>query len=205
MFKFSPNIASLPALRSLRLINNDLETLREVGVVLESLGRAASTLEHFFLLDNPVCSSSSLLRHYVCGLLPSLKTFNDVEITTSSREESAKMIAPVLRLQDLAGAQQISLVGPSAMNEGTDGYMDGGTSRPVRGKAGGIGKRPGGSIGQRTYGNSVESQEASIDLLVQEIAQASTASRLLKSRWEEAFGRAIQNIVKEAALSLGKL
>lgn len=64
------------------------------------------TLEHFVIRDNPICQSSGLLRHYVCSVMPNLKSFNEIDISVRERTDSSRLLVPVLKIFDLATSQQ---------------------------------------------------------------------------------------------------
>ena len=205
--KFSSNISFLPALKCLRLVNNEIETLREFGTVAESLGRMSSTIEHLIIIDNPVCASSTLLRSYACALLPNLKSFNDVEISVTARQESSKMIAPIIKIQDQAAAQQFSVALGGGMNsllDGVDNLAELMTpGRPNMRKTNGPAKRPVGAMGQRNTGTAaLENFEAGIDQLVRDISAQSIAGGSLRTKFDDAFSKSMQIVFKEAVLAL---
>lgn len=205
--KFSSNISFLPALKCLRLVNNEIETLREFGVVAESLGRISSTIEHLIIMDNPVCTSSTLLRNYACALLPNLKSFNDLEISVAARQESSKMIAPIIKIQDQAAAQQFSIAlggGSNSLLDGVDNFAELTTpGRPNMRKTNGPTKRPVGAMGQRNTANAaLENFEAGIDQLVRDISAQSIAGGSLRTKFDDAFSKSMQIVFKEAVLAL---
>ena len=207
--KFAPNMASLPALRCLRLVNNDIETLKELSFLIDSLGRGVSALEHLIVKDSPICSSAGLLRHFVCAILPNLKSFNEAEISILERAESIKMIAPVLKVQDLAISQHYFGQAPSQ----SDGAADLSSQQPgsrvgnvssmrLRPTQTAPSKRPSASMGNRSA-VTAESYEASIDQLVSEIS-ASASNSKVKEKWEAALAKAVHQIFKESVFNLTK-
>jgi hypothetical protein len=209
MSKFAPNMASLPALKCLRLVNNEIETLKELSFLIDSLGRGVSALEHIIIKDSPICSSTGgLLRHFVCAILPNLKSFNELEISILERAESIKMIAPVLKVQELAISQHYF----GQTTSQSDGAADQSSQQPVS-RAGNVSsmrlrqtqappsKRPSASMGNRSV--TAESYEASIDQLVSEIS-ASASSSKVKEKWEAALAKAVHQIFKESVFNLTK-
>jgi len=110
--KFAANISWLPSLKCLRLFNNDLESLKDIDIVFEAFGNSLS-LEHLSIMDNPVCALHHLLRAYIIVSMPSLKTFNDVEIKEVEKQESIRILEPVLRIHNLAISQQLGTLAPS--------------------------------------------------------------------------------------------
>jgi len=186
MSKFSPNASSLPVLRCLRLVNNELETLRDVGALLESLGRTASTIEELVVKENAVCVSVGLLQHYASSLLPNLKKFNDVEITQSKRAESIKMMGPILKLQEMSASALPAASVQQLVKAAT---------------AAGVGssRRPGASQGQRIQGIA---QDPSVDILLQDLLQDAQRNRLQRGRFDEVLARAVVSALRDAALNL---
>ena len=110
--KFAANISWLPSLKCLRLFNNDLESLKDIDIVFEAFGNSLS-LDHLCIMDNPICSLHNLLRAYIIVCMPSLKSFNDVEIKDLERQESIRTLEPVLRIHNLAISQQLGAIAPS--------------------------------------------------------------------------------------------
>ncbi len=104
--KFAANISWLPSLKCLRLFNNELESLKDVDVLFDAFGNSIN-LDHLCIRDNPICSLASLLRAYVIVCLPSLKSFNDLEIKDAERQEAVRILDPVLKIHNLAISQQL--------------------------------------------------------------------------------------------------
>jgi len=207
--KFSSHVSFLPALKCLRFVHNDIETLRELGHIIDSLGRFTSSIEHLIIMDNPICTSTTMLRHYACALFPSLKTFNDIEITVACRVKSVGIMAPILKLQDLASSQQLSstsLLGAQGIDVSESNADSASSTRGTfRSKTGLSSKRPGASMSQRVSGMPSENYEATIEQLVRETSLSSTSTVEMKSKWEDALNRAIQHVVKETIFALAKL
>jgi hypothetical protein len=87
--KFSCNVSWLPALSCLRLVNNELSSFKDIDALLESFGSSLK-LDHLTIRDSPISASQTLLRAYVIVLMPSLKSFNDLEITALERSDSLR-------------------------------------------------------------------------------------------------------------------
>ncbi len=106
--KFSCNISWLPALNCLRLVNNELASFKDIDLLLESFG-SNFHIDHLTIRDNPISASQNLLRAYVIVLLPSLKSFNDLEISALERSDCQRTLRPVIEIHNLAQRQQASL------------------------------------------------------------------------------------------------
>ena len=106
--KFSCNISWLPALNCLRLVNNELSSFKDVNLLLESFG-SNFHIDHLTIRDNPISASQTLLRAYVIVLMPNLKSFNDLEISSMERSDCLRTLKPVIEIHNLAQANQASL------------------------------------------------------------------------------------------------
>lgn len=96
--RFSGNIASLPSLKYLRLVNNEIESIPDVIAIFDSLGLVGrSNLEDFTILDNPVCGTLlPMVKNYSIISLPKLRRFNDELISVEEKDRAASLMRPVL-------------------------------------------------------------------------------------------------------------
>eukprot|EP01039_Chlorochromonas_danica_P010588 gene10587-11734_t len=77
------SLQSFPALRVLRLWDNDLQSLKHLEFLPTLFGQ---TIEHLSIRENPINNfSEDLLRYYLVAYMPRLLTFNDASITSEDR------------------------------------------------------------------------------------------------------------------------
>lgn len=187
--KFSPNISCLPALKTFRLVNNEIEALKDVGSVIESLGRASVGLERLFISENPINANASLLRHYINSLLPNLKSFNDSIISDTERAESVKIFKPVLRLNELASSLNVIPFPVAPSSSIADSRVKLQSS-----------KRPGASMGTR----SSFTENYSVDALVSELSESTIQAKSSKTHFEDALSRVVLGIFRESVFSVSR-
>jgi len=208
--KFASNLSWLPALKCLRLVNNEFESLKDIDVLIESLGTSFQ-LEHLTIRDNPICSSQSLLRAYVAASIPSLKSFNDVEISPAERSDSIRTLRPVMKIHDLAVSQQFSSQLIQQQNQVSTAARAGVILRSKVGGAGGGGgggsaqfKRSGmASSGQRSVASvSTQIDEQAIADLCAETTQTALGRRNILHEFDVEFKYAVQQIFEQAVADI---
>ena len=113
--KLLPCWPSMQSVKVLRLVNNGIESLKQVhylfkGFVLtyfqlEILSEIfCSSLTNLVIKDNVVCVLKNTLKMYVIVKLPVLKQFNDEDITEEDRRLAIHAMTPyfsvILQYQD---------------------------------------------------------------------------------------------------------
>ena len=97
--KFAINISWLPGLKNFKLVNNEIETLKDLYSIIEALQvYGCPTLEHFVIRDNIVCSSTCILLQIVTAAIPSLKYFNDIGISDQFKCNEAVKYKPIIKV-----------------------------------------------------------------------------------------------------------
>ena len=199
--KFAANISWLPALKCLRLVNNNLESLKDIGIVLESFGTSLY-LEHLSIRDNPICALQSLMRAYVIVMIPSLVSFNDLNISDTERADASRTLQPVLKIQNLAIAQQTLL--SSALvpeNQQTNQLIKGNFGGQLRSsKSSNVGKRPQNTMGSssiRNVGNLMSispNEEQAVAELCSEISGTALNRRKFCQEFDEQLKQCIKQV-----------
>jgi len=197
--KFAANISWLPSLKCLRLFNNELESLKDIDIVFEAFGSSLG-LEHLCILDNPICSLQKLLRAYVIVCMPSLKTFNDVEIKDAERRESIRTLEPVLRIHNLAISQQLGTVTPSAKG-GQFGALVKPKTTPHPAWKRGVGAAARTVSGTGPGFGSVADEQLIADLCA-EIASTALRRRKFRSEFEDQLRESVKQIFVGTVLQL---
>ena len=72
-----------------------------MDAILDSLG-VNSNIKSLTIRDSPICASQTLLRAYIVVQMPNLQAFNDIEISSIEREDSARTLKPALAIHHLA-------------------------------------------------------------------------------------------------------
>lgn len=82
------SLQNFPALRVLRLWDNDLQSLKHLEFLPTLFGQ---TVEHLSIRENPINNfSEDLLRNYLVANMPRLLTFNDTSITSEDRTRAQR-------------------------------------------------------------------------------------------------------------------
>lgn len=102
LLKFSSaQLSALPALKTLRLFRNDIQSLKQVEFLPRMWG---SLLEHLVLRENPVCSvaAGQMVRAFLIAAMPKLQTFNEENISSEEREKAHALYGQLLQMQTAA-------------------------------------------------------------------------------------------------------
>lgn len=169
-----------------------------------------SALEHLVIMDSPICQSSGLLRHYVSSVMPNLKSFNEIDITVLERAESSRLLAPVLKIYDLATSQQqfisgqfhlAATLGSQSFQVDIESEQDqqqpllpppqhtvrSGSTVGLRGKLTGsvsaLNKRPGASMGSRS--SPAAGSEQAINELIADMSANAVNSTQISAKFDE--------------------
>ena len=193
--KFASNISWLPSLKCLRLVNNELESFKDIDSIFESFGSLLS-LDHLCIRDNPICALQNLLRAYMIVSFPGLKTFNEVDIKDSERKEAVHTLEPVLRIHNLAMSQAQLPVNAPNTKGGQFGTLL--KARPAPNQA------PKRTLGKIVSGGStgVATDEQFVSDLCSEISATAIRRRKFKTEFDAQLRESVKQIFVDTVLQL---
>ena len=202
--KFATNISWLPSLKCLRLFNNELESLKDVDIVFDALGNI--NIEHLCIKDNPICSLANLLRAYVIVCMPSLKSFNELEIKDVERQEAVRTLEPVLKIHNMAISQQVCAA-PGGVPSTRGGQFGGAllkprtVPQPRRAFSNVMGRVVSGSGSGQGVGSNAADEQA-IAELCQEISTTALNRRKFRGDFDEQLRASVKQIFVDTVMQL---
>lgn len=198
--KIIPNFSWLPALKNLRLVNNGIESLKQLEMLSELFTPGITQL---VVKDNAVCTLKNMLKVYFLMRLPDLKMFNEEAVSDEEKSHAVQIMGPLLSINNVL-LTSIDGQKNNSRNAAQKRNAILGGSAIMQQQQGGGGGGGGASAGKSATGisayQSFDEQFASD--LFNDLRSKTLTRRKLLGAFEKAFEENVKKFIKESVDSL---